>query len=533
MAAWSPLRVRAFRMLWIGTAATNLGAWMQIVGAQWTLVADMGGEALVALVHTATTLPVLLLAMPAGALADIVNRTRLLIGAQLFIAGVAVMMTVLDATGGLEPGLLLMSTFALGVGAALSAPAIGALIPDLVPRGELVEAAALGAISVNVARAVGPAIAGLIVAVTGATTVFALNAVAALAFVTLLVFGRIGPKGVADDRERFTAAISAGGRYVRHTRVVRRILLRAVLFVVPATVIWALLPLFAGRDLRLGPDGYGLLLGALGVGAILGAVLLPRLPAGPSTNRTVAVASLAYAGTLVAMAVLRRPVPLMLCLVPAGVAWVAILANVNAQIQLFLPAWVRARGLAVYQVAVIGGQAVAAGCWGLLGHLFGLPVAFLAAAGMLVAGVLTAARWPLPDTRGVNQQPAAYWPEPHLIMEPEPVAGPVLVTVTYSVRPDRQDAFVDAMAPVEQARRRTGASRYRLFREGEVPDRYVEAFLVPSWDEHLRQHHLRLTRDEQAQERAAAALADGPPVIRHLLPLAGTPDHGKGSSVGA
>ncbi|GAB3850236.1 MFS transporter [Dactylosporangium cerinum] len=320
---------------------------------------------------------------------------------------------------------------------------------------------------------------------------------------------------------------------MRHTRVVRRILLRAVLFVVPATVIWALLPLFAGRDLRLGPDGYGLLLGALGVGAILGAVLLPRLPAGPSTNRTVAVASLAYAGTLVAMAVLRRPVPLMLCLVPAGVAWVAILANVNAQIQLFLPAWVRARGLAVYQVAVIGGQAVAAGCWGLLGHLFGLPVAFLAAAGMLVAGVLTAARWPLPDTRGVNQQPAAYWPEPHLIMEPEPVAGPVLVTVTYSVRPDRQDAFVDAMAPVEQARRRTGASRYRLFREGEVPDRYVEAFLVPSWDEHLRQHHLRLTRDEQAQERAAAALADGPPVIRHLLPLAGTPDHGKGSSVGA
>ncbi|WP_460493105.1 MFS transporter [Dactylosporangium cerinum] len=195
MAAWSPLRVRAFRMLWIGTAATNLGAWMQIVGAQWTLVADMGGEALVALVHTATTLPVLLLAMPTGALADIVNRTRLLIGAQLFIAGVAVMMTVLDATGGLEPGLLLMSTFALGVGAALSAPAIGALIPDLVPRGELVEAAALGAISVNVARAVGPAIAGLIVAVTGATTVFALNAVAALAFVTLLVFGRIGPKG--------------------------------------------------------------------------------------------------------------------------------------------------------------------------------------------------------------------------------------------------------------------------------------------------------------------------------------------------
>jgi MFS family permease len=506
-------------MLWIGTAAANLGAWMQIVGAQWMLVADMGGEALVALVHTATTLPVLLLAMPAGALADIVNRTRLLVGAQLFVAAVAVMMTVLGATGGLEPGLLLMSTFALGAGAALSAPAIGALIPDLVPRGELVEAAALGAISVNVARAVGPAVAGLIIAVTGATTVFALNAVAALAFVALLLFGRIGPEGVAEDRERFTAALSAGGRYVRHTRVVRRILLRAVLFVVPATAIWALLPLFAGRDLGLGPDGYGMLLGALGVGAILGAVLLPRLPAGPSTNGTVAVASLAYAGTLVAMAVLRRPVPLTLCMVPAGVAWVTILANVNAQIQLFLPAWVRARGLAVYQVVVIGGQAVAAGCWGLAAHRFGLPVTFLAAAGVLVAGVLTATRWPLPDTRGINQNPAVYWPEPHLVLDPGLVDGPVLVTVTYTVHPDQQPEFVAAMAPIGQARRRTGASRYRLFRAGEVPDRYVEAFLVPSWEEHLRQHFGRLTRDEQAQERVALALADGPPLIRHLLPV--------------
>ncbi len=517
--AWSPLRVRAFRMLWIGTAATNLGAWMQTVGAQWMLVADMGAEALVALVHTATTLPVLLLAMPAGALADIVNRTRLLVGAQLFVAAVSVTMAVLGTAGHLEPGLLLMSTFALGAGAALAAPATGALIPDLVPRSELVEASALGAISVNVARAAGPAIAGFLIAATGAALVFVLNAVAALAFAAILVLGRIGPKGVADDRERFTAALSAGGRYVRHTRVVRRILLRAVLFVVPATAIWALLPLLAGRDLGLGPDGYGLLLGALGVGAIAGAVLLPRLPAGPSTNWTVAAMSLAYAGTLVATALVRRPLPLTLAMVPAGVAWVAILANVNAQIQLFLPGWVRARGLAVYQVVVIGGQAVAAGGWGLVGHLFGLRAAFLTAAGLLVAGALTAARWPLPDTGRVNQHPAVYWPEPHLVLDPAAGGGPVLVTVTYTVRPDHQQAFVAAMAPIGQARRRTGARRYRLFREGEAADRYVEAFLVPSWDEHLRQHYGRLTRDEQAQERAAVALADGPPVIRHLLPL--------------
>lgn len=517
--AWSPLRARAFRMLWIGTAATNLGAWMQTVGAQWMIVADMGGEALVALVHTATTLPVLLLAMPAGALADIVNRTRLLIGAQLFVAAVSVIMAVLGMLGHLEPGLLLMSTFALGAGAALAAPATGALIPDLVPRTELVEASALGSISVNVARAAGPALAGFIIAATGAAVVFVLNAVAALAFVAILVFGRVGPKGVAEDRERFVAALSAGGRYVRHTRVVRRILLRAVLFVVPATAVWALLPLLAGRDLGLGPDGYGLLLGALGAGAVAGAVLLPRLPAGPSTNWTVAVMSLAYAGTLVAMALVRRPMPLTLAMVPAGIAWVAVLANVNAQIQLFLPAWVRARGLAVYQVVVVGGQAVAAGGWGLVGHLFGLRVAFLAAAGVLVGGVLAAIRRPLPDIGQVNQHPAVYWPEPHLVLDPAASGGPVLVTVTYTVRPECQRAFLEAMAPIGPARRRTGAIRYRLFREGEVADRYVEAFLVPSWEEHLRQHYGRLTRDEQTLERAAVALAAGPPVIRHLLPV--------------
>jgi quinol monooxygenase YgiN len=168
---------------------------------------------------------------------------------------------------------------------------------------------------------------------------------------------------------------------------------------------------------------------------------------------------------------------------------------------------------------VVGGQAIAAGCWGLVGHLFGLPVAFLAAAGVLVAGVLTATRWPLPDTGRVNQHPAVYWPEPHLVLDPWQSGGPVLVTVTYTVQPDRQQAFVAAMAPIGQARRRTGASRYRLFREGEVPDRFVEAFLVPSWEEHMRQHFGRLTRDEQAQEQTAVALADGLPVIRHMLPM--------------
>jgi MFS family permease len=525
LTAWSPLRVRAFRVLWLGVLASNLGVWMQTVGAQWLIVDTMGGEALVSLIHTATTLPVLLLAMPAGTLADIVNRTRLLIGVQVFVVAVAVTMTVLTATNMLEPGLVLMLTFALGAGAAVSAPAIGALIPDLVPRSQLVEASALGAISINVARAVGPALAGLIIAGAGVATVFAVNASAALVLVTILALGRIGPKGVADDREHFTAALRAGGRYVRHTPVVRRILLRSLLFVVPATAIWALLPLLARRELRMGPDGYGLLLGALGIGAVAGAVVLPRLSGGLSTNWIIATASLAYAGTLLAMAFLRNPVLVTASMMPAGIAWVAILANVNAQMQVFLPDWVRARGLSVYQIVVFGGQAVAAVGWGLLAHQSSLRWTFLAAAIVLIAGVLTLGRWPLHDIKHINQQPAVYWPEPHLVLEPDPSAGPVMVTVTYTVRPQRQAAFIAAMAPVGESRQRTGASLYRFFQEGETPHRFVEAYLVPSWDEHLRQHFGRLTGADREQEQAALSLADGPPLVRHLLPVTPAQPH--------
>jgi MFS family permease len=520
---WSPLRVRAFRALWLAVLVSNLGSWMQTVGAQWLLVDRTGAEALVALVYTATTLPVVLLAIPAGVLADILDRTRLLLGVQLFIAAVAVTMTVLTAAGAMEPSLLLVLTFALGAGAALTVPAISALIPDLVPRSQLVEASALGAININASRAIGPALAGLVIARAGVTAVFALNALSALVFIAMLVLGRIGPTCAADDRERFTPALRAGGRYVRHTPVVRRILLRSLLFVVPATALWSLLPLVARRELRMGPDGYGLLLGALGIGAIIGALVLPQLAAGLSTNRMIAVSSIVYAGTLVAVALLRNPVLVAASMVPAGIAWVAVLANVNAQLEVFLPGWVRARGLCAYLIVVFGGQAVAAIGWGLLARQFGLRWTFLAAAVVLSAGVLTFGRWPLHDTRQMCQEPAVYWPEPHLMLDPDPSAGPVMVTLTYTVRPERQAAFIAAMAPLRGSRQRSGASMFWFFQVGETPDRFVEASLLPSWDEHLRQHFGRQTEADREQQEEAFALADGPPEIKHLLPVPDLP----------
>jgi MFS family permease len=515
--AWAPLRIAAYRSLWLALLASNIGTWMQTVGAQWLLVEQSGTDTLVAVVQTASTLPILLLALPSGALADNLDRRRLLIGVQSYLVGVGALLTALTIAGRMPATLLLTLTFALGAGQALTAPAWQALIPDLVPRSQLASASALGAISMNLARAVGPAVAGVLIARTGAGVVFGLNALTFAYFVLVLLRWHPPATGFANAPERFGAAVRAGGRYVRHSPVVRRILLRAALFLVPGSALWALLPLVASRRLGLGSGGYGILLGAVGVGAVAGALVLPRLRARWDTNRLLLVAGAVFAVVLVVLGLVRSEVAIVVALLPAGVAWVLVLSTVNASMQLFLPNWVRARGLAVYQMVFAGAQAIGALVWGAVSDVAGLVVAHLAAAALMAAGVLTIRWWPMRDTAGMNREPAVFWPEPHLDVDPGSHDGPVLVSVSYPVSPDHEEAFVEAMAAVRQSRLRTGAVQWGLFRSGEDPGCFVEAYLVPSWDEHHRQHTGRLTGSDRVAEERAQALADGPPRATHLL----------------
>ncbi|GAA4588517.1 MFS family permease [Actinoplanes octamycinicus] len=515
--AWAPLRIAAFRALWLALLASNIGTWMQTVGAQWLLVEQSGTDTLVAVVQTASTLPIVLLALPSGALADIFDRRRLLIAVQIFLAGVGALLTGLTVAGHMPPSLLLTLTFGLGAGQALTAPAWQALIPELVPRAQLASASALGAISMNLARAVGPAVAGVLIAQTGTGVVFGLNTLSFLAFALVLWRWRPAAGGSAGLPEPFAAAMRAGSRYVRHSPVVRRILLRAGLFLVPGSALWALLPLVASRRLGLGSGGYGVLLGAVGAGAVAGALLLPRIRARWSLNRLLVVASTGFAAVLAALALVRSEVAVVITLLPAGIAWVMVLSSVNAAMQLFLPGWVRARGLAVYQMVFAGAQAAGALAWGALSDLAGLPAALLAAAALMLAGAVTVRWWALRDTSGLNREPAVYWPEPHLEIDPGDHDGPVLVLARYPVSPAREAAFVEAMADVRRSRLRTGAARWGLFRDGEDAGRFVEVYLVPSWDEHLRQHTGRLTGTDQVIEERARALADGPPEVSHLL----------------
>ena len=490
---------------------------MQTVGAQWLLVDQPNAETLVALVQTANMSPVFFLALPAGVFADVFDRRRLLIGVQTAAMLAAGVLAVLTAAGQVRPALLLTFTFLLGCAQTLTVPAWQALIPELVPRDQLPAASALGGISMNLARAVGPALAGLLIARLHVAAVFAVNALSFSLLVLALIAWRRRPVEADDLPERFGAALVAGGRYIRHSRVVRRILLRSLLFVVPGTVVWALLALVATRRLGLGPGGYGLLLAALGAGAVAGAFVLPRLRRLTSTNGILLLASLVYAAVLVVVALVTSPAAVTVALFAAGAAWLAVLANLNATMQLFLPGWVRARGLSTYQIVFIGGQGVAALVWGVLADQFGLVAVFLAAAGLMVAGAASLRWWPLRDIEGMDRGEAMYWPEPHLDFEPDPDDGPVLVTVTYRVPEDRETRFLEAMEAVRRSRRRTGASRWDLYRDGADRHHFVETFVVPSWAEHLRQHGERLTGTDQALEERAYALADGAPEVQHLF----------------
>jgi MFS family permease len=519
---WAPLSGRVFRTLWLAVLASNVGTWMQTVGAQWLVVREPDPAVWVSLVQAATMLPVLLLALPSGTLADTFDRRRMLLAVQicLFLAGAV--LTVLTALDRMPPPLLLVFTFLLGAGQALTLPTWQAIIPEMVPRAELPAASALGAVNTNLARSAGPALAGLLVAQLGSAVVFGFNALSFAVFAAALLAWRRPAAPGTGSAERFGPALRAGERYVRYSPVVRRILVRVVLFVLPGSVVWALLPLVAHAELGMGASGYGVLLAALGVGAIAGALLMPRLRERLTPNQLIVAAGLGYGGALIVVALVPRVIVVTGALVVAGLAWMTLVSRMNAAMQLFLPNWVRARGFAVYQVVFAGAQALGALLWGQVTALTGLRTAYLAAAAAMLAGTATVRRLPLHPHEGADRSPAVYWAEPHLMLQPHLDTGPVLVTAAYRVRAENRPAFVAAMSAVRRSRLRTGATRWGLFRDGAETDVFVEVYQVPSWDEHLRQHEGRLTVADRADEQRAGALAEGPPQVTHLLPAAGS-----------
>jgi len=522
--AWAPLAARVFRALWIAQLVSNIGSWMQTVGAQWLLVGH--SAALVTLVQTASSLPVVLLALPSGVLADRYDRRTVLLAAQFAMLAVSTALTVLAFADALTPGLLLGLTFLLGCGTALMGPAWQAIQPELVERRQLGQAAALGAVNVNLARALGPAVGGAVVAAAGAGWVFAFNAASYLGIAAVLTLWRRPPTQVPTaEGEKLLTALHAGRRYVWYAPGVRRVLLRTVLFIPGGAALWSLLPLVASRSLGLGSGGYGLLLGAVGVGAVGGAFVLPAVRRALGVNGTLAAGAVVFAGVLAVLATVRIPWLAVVVLLPAGLAWIGVLSILNAALQTRLPGWVRARGLAVYLLVFQGGQALAAPVWGALADGLGLTVSLLAGSGLLLAGAVSVRRWPLHGMDGIDPTLSDHWPVPPLVFEPGPADGPVLVSVAYRVDPGNRAAFTDCMDHVARSRRRTGALTWGLYQDGNDPERFIENYLVASWSEHLAQHHNRLTATDRGhEERARRLLVKGTtPEVTHAFDAAAGP----------
>src|SRR3989441_12146162 len=515
---WSPLRNALFRNLWIASIVSNLGTWMHDVGAGWLMTSLSSSPSMVALVEAADSLPVMLLAMPAGALADIVDRRRLLIGVQiyfLFVISALAMLTWLELT---TPWALLGFTFAVAVGTALAMPAWAAVIPELVPRDDLQSAVALNSIAINVSRAIGPAIAGVLVAAVGAWLVFALNALSCIGILVVLYGWWRERRKSSLPAERFVSAIRVGMRFVTHTRALQGVLIRGIGFFLFASATWSLFPLIVRKELGRGPEVYGVLLTCIGVGAVAGAMVLPRVRAKVSRDVLVAGASVLYALAALMLAHVQNLGLLVVAMLATGVAWISILSALQVAAQMTLPAWVRARGLAAFVVVLMGGMALGSMLWGQVATRIGIPAALTTAAlGMAVAIGLTW-RFKLGHHQALDFTPSMEWPAPVLAEIPEPNSGPVMAMIEYRVQPGKHADFVAAMQAVREMRRRNGAYFWELFHDAADPDRFVECFMDESWLEHLRQHERVSIADREIQRRAKQFLVEGESTrTSHLL----------------
>jgi len=539
--AFAPLREKVFAVLWVATVLGNVGSFMRDIASAWIVTELSTNPAAVAAVQAAATLPIFLFAIPAGVLSDILDRRRFLIAVQCALALVSTMLLVLAHTGTLSVASLIALTFAGGVGAALMGPTWQSIVPELVPRQQLKGAVALNSLGVNIARAIGPALGGLLLAAFGAAFTYGVDLISYAFVIAALLWWRRPAAAQSGLSEHFLGAFRAGMRYTRANRELHVVLVRAVAYFLFASAMWALMPLVV-RQLLGGSAGfYGLMLGAVGVGAIAGALVLPRLrqhmsrraapkgqgPAVPGTTGSpspadglMGLASVITAAVMLAM-VARPPqaVALLLALV-LGSGWIIALTTLNSVVQAILPNWVRGRGLAVYLTVFNGAMAAGSLGWGLVARTVELPMTLvLSAAGMLVFALLMR-RLPLPSG-DADLDASHHWPEPAPVGPDAHDRGPVLVQVAYRIRLQDRPEFLKALHQVSLARRRDGAYAWGVSEDTEDPEQVVEWFFVESWAEHLRQHQ-RVSHHDADQQELLLRFHAGPerPVVRHFLGLA-------------
>lgn len=511
-----PLRVPTFRNLLLADFASDVGTFMQNVGAAWLMVSLHAGPGYVALIQTAASLPYFLLALPAGSAGDIFDRRRLVLFTEVWMMGVALILAILTIRGVTSPWLLLALTFAISAGDAFETPTWRAILPELVSKDDLASASALNGIEFNLARAVGPAAAGLVIAAAGVSAAFVANVISFCGVIVVVARWKTPTKRQNAPPETFTGATVAAVRYVRNSPAILTVLVRTGIVLFFSSPLFALLPSVAkGVDERA--IGYGILLGCFGTGAIVGALLMQELRARFSTETIVSAGVVILGAAIVAIAGLHRLSTLALVMFVSGAAWVLFISLINAVVQNLAPDWVRARVLAVFTLVYMGSFALGSAAWGGVAQHRSVSLALVYSGFGTVGSAALALFAKLPDSTA-DLSPWNHWRMPVIIKElgEEYLAGPVLVTIEYSVIPDQESKFLRAMRHYGRVRRRDGAYQWGIYRDIEVAHRFVEVFLVHSWAEHLRQHARQTKADRELEQRVYSYVA-GEPKVRHLL----------------
>lgn len=515
-AALKALQHPVFRAIWLMSLVSNFGGLIQSVGASW-MMTSIGSPQMVALVQASVTLPIMLLSLTAGALADTVDRRVVMLTAQTFMLTVSIGLTVVAWLGLITPWTLLLFTFLIGCGVAFNGPAWQASVGDMVPREDIVEAVTLNSMGFNLARSVGPAIGGAIVAAAGAAGAFAVNAFSYLGLIFVLARWKPQRPPQTLARERLGMAMAAGVRYAAMSPRIYSVLIRALIFGVGASSVQALLPLVAREKVEGGPLVFGLFLGAFGVGAVLGAFGSNRLRKRMSVEMLVRLSCVAFGGAAVVIG-LSPWLPLTLpALMLAGAGWVLALSSFNVTVQTSAPRWVVARALALYQMAAFGGMAAGSWIWGRTAEADGLAVALTASG--LVLGVCALVGMRLPLLQGeLRLEPLDRWREPQVAVEIEPRSGPVVITIEYRVREEDAGAFQEAMIERRRVRRRNGARHWALLRDLEDPELWTERYHAPTWVDYVRQQQRFTHEDLMVTERVRALhYGEEPPRVHRLI----------------
>ncbi|QJX48924.1 MFS transporter [Hymenobacter taeanensis] len=523
---FAPLRIPFFRMLWIASFVSNIGTWMQNVGAVGLMTELTPSPVLVALLQTASALPVFLLSLPAGALADLVDRRKMLLLTQTWMAATALVLAAVTLIGYTTPWLLLTLTFMLGLGGALNNPVWQTVTPELVPRAELPQAIALNSVSFNLARAFGPALGGLVIGYFSSGAAFLLNGISFVATIYMVWSWKRAPQPTsALAGERILAAIRGGIRYARFAPPVQNILVRGVSFTFGASALFALMPAVVAHRLQEPTSFYSLLLSCMGLGAVIGAVILPRLNRRLTINARVTLATIAFASGLAGLAFVAAHWVLYGLLTLVGLAWMLVLNSFSVGVQTVVPRWVQARTISLYLLTIQGGMALGSVVWGTVAERVGLAPTLAGATGWLLLSTLLVFRYSLLSGDTLDFTPARARLEPVLAMEPVPNDGPVIITTIYRVAPANQRAFLAIMEQLARIRRREGAIRVGTYADMADPTRLVEYFMVESWEEHAQQHERGVGQDEDTLKKQARQfhLGPEPPVVSHLLALHDTP----------